>query len=807
MTRSILLTAALLHGCTGPRADDSAADTSEPPIGEACAEPAAVMSDHCTSCHNSTNAVAGLSLANIGTAVGADSTQSELPLIAAGDPDQSYLLHKMRGTHGVVGGMGTEMPPPGLESVPEARIQLIADWIAAGASCEGGSPDTGSTLDPLPPWEPAGEPGYVVLRRLTADMVDRTLSDLFLIDSHQARDRFPSDGEAFGFDNNAAAVTMTLLHIETAEAAIDAVLDQALEPPVTVQSYLWQAEDPLFSGTGTVTDLGAWPNRYPGVRWYFTATRGGLISVPYAGEYTFTVRACGRDDEGGDLPEFQLRIDGQLEGTVVVDNLDCENPVEYVFTDPVELPEGEFTIEIGLTNDPTNDLMSLAVDWFAFEGPLDATGTPSDSRAHIYVCDPALDGSDPDDCARDIVSAFLPRAWRRPVTGAEVDDILAAYTRSRDSGGDFDEGIRLALKVALLSPHFLFLVELDPDLNDAAPHDLSAHELAARISYFVWNSMPDAELSAVADDGTLLTPDVQEAQVRRMLQDERARALVQNMAGQWWGMRALMGENTAPSGEHFPTFDESLRDAMHHEMQLFAEGILLGDRPLSDVLTATDHYVDDDLAAHYGVAAPVTPFDPVSVPTHDAIGLMGLSGWLTATSTPTRTSPVKRGAWVLSNLLCEQPPPPPDDVITVIGEEDDPTSMREQLEQHRADPACASCHNAIDPIGLAFEGYDGIGQERTQDAWGNPVDPSGELPGIGAFTDATDMVALLQDDPRVGRCMVHKTFIYALGRGTGPMDVPTVMDIESRYLSEGGTFADLAVAIVQSDAFRQEGPQ
>ena len=355
----------------------------------------------------------------------------------------------------------------------------------------------------------------------------------------------------------------------------------------------------------------------------------------------------------------------------------------------------------------------------------------------------------------------------------------------------------------LVSPRFLFRLELDPDPTAETSRPLDGYEMASRLSYFLWRTTPDDELLALAADDELQDDEVLQAQVERMLADPRADTVVTEYAGQWLAIRAI--DDVEPDYALFPGFDDELRVSMRGEMEAFAGDILLSDRSMLELLTAEQTWVDRRLAEHYGVAPPSRDgFVKVDVPSHPRPGLFGKAGLLTALSFPKRTSPVKRGQWVMANLLCEAPPPAPAAVEGLDEEGTEGLTLREKMQKHREDPACATCHRVMDPIGFSMENYDAVGAWRTADAEGYTIDASGSWPGGPTFADAGELASALARDPRVPDCMAQTTFAYALGRPATIEDRPYLEGVQERFAQRGYRFEALATAIVLSEPFRTQ---
>ncbi|WP_343073256.1 DUF1592 domain-containing protein [Pyxidicoccus fallax] len=412
-----------------------------------------------------------------------------------------------------------------------------------------------------------------------------------------------------------------------------------------------------------------------------------------------------------------------------------------------------------------------------------------------------LDAANPEPCARDILSRFARRAWRRTVSKEEVDRLLEFLALAKRHGDTPEAGVKLALRSVLVSPHFLFRVEKDPDPNAATPHRLSDFELASRLSYFLWSSMPDEALLSAAEAGKLGDPKELEAQVRRMLADPKAQALVDNFAGQWLYTRAL--DSAEPDKTLYGAFNEGLRSAMRQETQLVFREFINGNHKLRDLVDAPFTYVNDTLARHYGLPAPgsSTPVrvDLSSYP--DRQGIFGHGSLLTVTSNSDRTSPVQRGVWVLEQLLCMAPPPPPPDVENLPPPIQPNMTMKERMALHRSDPACQGCHMLMDPLGLALENYDPIGRWRLQEVSGAPVDATGDMPDGTILHGAEDMRSFVKNDPKLPSCLTEHLLTYALGRGLSEADQCAVKEIAATAEASGGRLTDYILSIVLSDHF------
>ena len=434
----------------------------------------------------------------------------------------------------------------------------------------------------------------------------------------------------------------------------------------------------------------------------------------------------------------------------------------------------------------------------AFVGPFPAK-VEKPSREKILICDP---NSGPA-CVEQILSTLAHRAYRRPVTKREVASLVEFVGMARAEGQTVEQGIQLAVQAMLVSPHFLFRIERDPDPTDPAKvHQISDIELASRLSYFLWSSMPDDELLGLAEAGKLRAPGVLEGQVKRMLADERSAALADNFAGQWLETRNL--DSLKPDPQKFPEWRPELRDAMKTETRMFFEAILRENRPLSEFLDAKFTFLNGPLAKHYGVEGVTGPdFRRVELTTDQRGGILSQASVLAVSSYPTRTSPVIRGKYVLQNILGAPPPPPPPDVPVLDEAAVGSTgSLRQQLEKHRSNPLCASCHSRMDVLGFGLENYDAGGKWRTLDGK-FPVDSSGTLPSGKSFSSPAELRVLLKEElPDFARCLTEKMLTYSLGRGLEHYDRKTVDEINRKLAASGYRFQKLIQEIVQSLPFQ-----
>jgi hypothetical protein len=435
----------------------------------------------------------------------------------------------------------------------------------------------------------------------------------------------------------------------------------------------------------------------------------------------------------------------------------------------------------------------------------EALATTGAERAKLLTCDVEAMG---DPCVRSILRTFGRSAWRRPVTDAEIDTLMTVVGVARTNGDKWEQGLNLALQAMLVSPSFIYRVELDPSPTSLTPHPLTSYELATRLSYFLWSSMPDAALAAAADAGTLTDKTQLAAQVTRMLKDPKASALVDNFAGQWLYTRLV--DDASPDATMFPKFDQPLRDAMKQETTLMFKDIIFGGVAADQLLLANYTYVNDRLAQHYGLPAITgSAMQKVTLPASSHRGgFLTQASFLTVNSHPSSNSPVLRGKWILEQLMCQTIAPPPNAAMAQLAPpaaNAPAQTLRDRLTVHHMNP-CAVCHVVMDPLGFGLENYDPIGQYRTMDGT-LPVDASGTLPDGRSFNGALELEGIVAKDPGFASCIAQKLYTYALGRA--PQTTPNHMDPAilqtdtDAFRAAGYPMVKLVTDIVTGDTFTQ----
>ncbi|WP_428096509.1 DUF1592 domain-containing protein [Candidatus Rariloculus sp.] len=737
----------------------------------ALAEQWAMLDRYCVECHNDYEFTGGVSFEGVSPSdVHADKALFEA------------AIRKLR----------VAMMPPRTEPQPEGTTR--AEFVAA----------LESTLDAAAEAEPFV--GTHLVHRLNRAEYANAIRDLFALEV-DVMELLPSDGGDFGFDNIAAALTTSPLLLErylTAALRVSALAVGDADAVPTAFPYTISVEvtqDQHMDGL----PLG---------------TRGGILvrhNFPADGDYVLSGRLLRTvaegyvGVEGHDTPhEFIIMLDGELVFSALIGGPEQHaSQSENIVISRVEIDEMMNSPPIPVTAGPHD----LAFTWIerphkeqnawqpplrasqeahnisglprletaVIAGPYNVTGvSDTPSRERILVCQPES-AAEEAPCAEEIFSTLAKRAFRRPVESADVEAPLSFYSEARDRGGDFDSGIRAGLARILVSPSFLFRAERDPeDLPAGSSHSISDIELASRLSFFLWSSIPDSELLDLAIDGRLRESSVLEAQIRRMVADERADALVANFTGQWLQLRNLE-PRVIPDLLLYPDFDDNLRKAFRRETELLFANVLRENRSVLELLEADYTFVNERLARHYGIPGVYgSRFRRVDLTDPNRWGLLGHGSLLSLTSAATRTSPIIRGKYVLANLM-NSPPPPPPAVVPALEEsipEGRPTTVREQLELHRERSECATCHDNIDPVGFALENFDAVGQWRETTREGLPIDSAGIL-ADGTPVDGPVALreAMLARPEVFAGTVTEKLLTYALGRGLEPADMPQVRRI------------------------------
>ena len=708
------------------------------------------------------------------------------------------------------------MPPAGVRRPDEAMYRALTSWLE-------GQLDAAAAARPAP--------GRPALRRLNRVEYANAVRDLLVLDVDVAT-LLPADDSAYGFDNIGDVLNLS-----------PALQERYLSAAEVVSSLA--SGDPKLPAVEDVYRLPQDLSQNRHVEGLPLGTMGGVrIDRTFPVDATYDIKVRFFRTNFGNLRglehphQVELALDGErlrlidIGGAQDLSNA-FERPTETAdaidarLAMRVPIAAGPHTLTIAFVeNLPLADTTRLqpfvrssydTLDWtgrphvdrVTITGPFDVNDGSgrgqSPSRARVFTCRPASRADEPA-CATQILTTLTRRAYRKPSVDGDMPAILQFFDTTRQQEGSFDGGIQAAMQLILASPKFLFRAETDPPGATAGrAYPVSDVDLASRLSFFLWSSIPDAELLNVAGGGRLHEPGILERQVRRMLADPKADAIVRNFAGQWLQLRNL--KTFQPNSDEFPDFDDNLRRSLQRETELFFESVIREDRHVLDLMTASDTFVDERLARHYGIDGVYgSQFRRVTLTDPARFGLLGKGAMLAVTSHATRTSPVNRGKWILENILgTPVPPPPPLPGAGVFAEPkpgEAPKTMRAQMEVHRSNPVCASCHKVMDPIGLSLENFDAVGQWRTREANG-PIDASSEL-SDGTHVDGVVALreALVRNPDVFARTMAEKLLTYALGRGLTSADMPAVRGIVRNAERDGYRFSGLVLGIVNSVPFR-----
>jgi cytochrome c551/c552 len=722
---------------------------------------------YCVTCHNDKLRTAGLSLAAVASAP-SDMLEKVLRKLRAG-----------------------EMPPAGMpapDAVTRSSVVISLETQLDKAAAE------------------HPNPGAPAIHRLNRAEYRNAVRDLVGLDMDGTMDyspNLPPDDSGYGFDNIADVLTVSPVHMEKYLASARRIARLAvgtLKPSVSSEK--------ITPSPGVPSDsVDALPPR----------ERGGILFhryFPFDADYSFLVRVRGNPAPGLPSARLDLRLDGRRIKMfdTAIDAAEANQGTRN-FEIRLNLPAGDHAVgadfltesvkvEGGPARTPSSN--GLSIDYLTIGGPYNPAGPgDTESRRTIFLCRPAS-GQPEEICARQILSNLARRAYRRPVNAADLTPLVKLFAEGRadgdsvDSGG-FDHGIEMALTGILVSPDFLFRTENTPPGVIAKIGDL---ELASRLSFFLWSSIPDEELLHTAETGRLHDPVILARQVRRMIADPKSQALEDNFAGQWLHLRNVAGWK--PDPKKYPQFDEGLRYAFERESELFFSNIMHEDRSVLEFIDADYTFLNERLARHYGIpGVKGSYFRSVDLKDNHRGGVLSQGAILLVTSYPTRTSPVLRGKWILDSILGAPPPPPPPNIPPL----DDSAaksahSLREQLEKHRADRACASCHARMDALGFSLEQYDAIGHFRAEED-GAPIEASGALPDGTAVDGPQGLKKVILDrrDDFV-ECLASKMLTYALGRGLESYDQPAVRAIRRQAASEDYRFSSLVLGIVNSVPFQ-----
>jgi mono/diheme cytochrome c family protein len=781
-SRVALLTLGLVAGAAG----QIAAQTPGP--GGAVAQD--LLSRYCITCHSQRTKAGSLVLEGAALArVGESGAMWE------------KVVRKLR---------GRLMPPSGMPRPDDRTYDAFTSWIETQLDAHAAThPNPGRTE---------------TFRRLNRTQYQNAVRDLLALDVDVSR-MVPADDSAAGFDNIGGVFKLSATLMESYLSAAKKIAERAMGTLPSVVD-----EGARYSARGQ--------QQHDWIEGNGLGTRGGLVVrhlFPQNGEYTFKIEA-GDEYFASDVFTLELTLDGAQVKTFEVkalttfrENFSVKRENDFRVRIPVAAGSHDVGVafyrtapaqpdyilrpyHIGMSNPiaganagPGGDQPTVAA--LLIGGPFKPTG-PGDtpSRRRILTCRPATPEQETS-CARTNLSALARRAYRRPVTDADVAPLMEVYADRRTRGGDFEAGIEMALRRVLTSPAFLFHIEAAPARATAGQnaYRISDLELASRVSFLLWSSIPDDRLLDAAVQGRLNDPKVLEREVRRMLTDPRSEALTSSFASQWLQLRKL--DSSRPGANYAQIVDGSLRRALRRETELFFDSLVRENRPVTSLLTADYTFLNERLADHYGIkGVQGSHFRRVSLPADSPRrGVLGQGSILMLTSQAIRTSPVFRGKYVLDTLLGVPPPEPPPDVPSLPESKEGaaPQTMRERMAKHRSNPVCASCHSMIDPLGFGLENFDPVGRWRDVDEGLLPVDASGMLPDGRKFGGLTELRSLLTEHPRqIATTLAEKLLTFALGRELEYYDMPTVRTVVRTAAKQDYRFQSIVLGIVNSDAFR-----
>ncbi|MDX1927297.1 MAG: DUF1592 domain-containing protein [Pirellulaceae bacterium] len=748
-----------------------------------------LLREHCLGCHSGAEPEAGLSLEHF-------------------DSPKAFLKGRRIWEKAVQRMALGDMPPKESNKLDDAKRKFLIEWITSTIK------DFECGLTP--------NPGQVTLRRLNASEYRNTIRDLVGID-YKPAENFPADDVGYGFDNIGDVLTLPPLLMEKYVIAAEEISEQAImTPPADKQFEANYAGNQLMlkdgqnSGDMILT---------------LASTADAMIEeqIPWPGAFQLTVTASG-DQAGNEPCKMQVLVDDKPVKELVVRN-SREQPEDIKL--PLRLRAGKRKIALRFTNDfyvekkgdtPQQD-RNLHIHYVSLTGTqaskakLDPTKLSKSHKA-IFFVEPKTDADIPK-VTRTVIERLTSRAYRRMATPEELKALTDMAAALQADGESYEASIQAVLQALLISPKFLFRVE--PPRGEPggeqrgeprgeprgegleAYRNLDDYELATRMSYFLWSSMPDDKLLALAWGKKLRTGTTIEDQIKRMLADPRSNEFIDNFAGQWLTLRKL--KSFKPDPQMFPKWNDDINKLAYFETMNFFRGAIREDLSIMRLLDADFTYLNEPMAAYYGIPnVKGNNFRKVSLEGTNRAGLLTHASVLAVTSNPTRTSPVKRGKWILDNLLATPPPPAPPGVPELKEKGELVGTLRQRLEQHRADPACASCHKLMDPLGFALENFDAVGQWRTQDG-GQAIDPSGELPDGSRVNGVAQLrqTLLTKNKEQFARCVTEKMLTYALGRGLEYYDKCAVDKIMAALQKNDYKLSTLIIEIVKSDPFQKKG--
>lgn len=725
-----------------------------------------LIEQHCMDCHNDQSADGDFSMSSY------DSAMSLL------DYRNTWLKVLRRLETG-------EMPPADSSELSDSDRKVMVDWMDDHLN----NIDCGN-LD---------HPGSVTIRRLTKTEYRNTVRDLIGIDYEPAAD-FPADDVGYGFDNIGDVLSL---------------------PPILMEKYLNAAED--ISRQAIAADAYVQPRKTNIELQNFKIGRSGRLNgantlslfangmaeaeveIAYRGRYEIHVRAYGQ--QAGDEP-VKMRVglddDSIRELTVRAEE---DEPADFVCR--TQFPAGKRKLQLSFINDfynrngpEGNRDRNLYIKRVDLVGPIDYKPNQLPETHRNIIIERPSDRQSVDEASFEVLARLASRAYRRPASDEEIERLQSLVRLAVENGDSYEVGIQLAIQALLISPHFLFKVE-EPIAEGETERELNHYELATSLSYFLWSTMPDDDLLVAAWENELKDRRNVERELRRMMADPRIDRFVENFATQWLQLRAL--DQFSPDPSVYPEFDDELRAAMQRETVLLFGDIVKNDRSVLELFDADYTFVNQRLADHYGIGnVRGDGFQRVTFRDGMRAGILTHASVLTVTSNPSRTSPVKRGKWIIENVLGEPPPPPAPEVVPLENQDQLTGTLREKMEQHRDNPSCASCHAKMDPLGFALENFDALGRWRDDDG-GGVIDASGVLPSGESFDGPAELrkVLLTTKRDQLVRCIAQKLLTYALGRGLEYYDECAIDEIVEKSAKDNYSFSSMLLAIIESEPFQR----
>jgi cytochrome c551/c552 len=753
----------------------------------------ALIDKYCITCHNEKLKTGGRSFENL-----------DLANVAVNAETLEKIIRKMH---------TGSMPPQGMPRPDKATLDGLANWLAV-------SLDRAAAANP--------NPGRATLHRLNRTEYANAIKDILGLDIDAAA-LLPNDDESYGFDNIADVLKTSPILIERYMSASWNISRLAVgDPAMGADTTVYRAKPDLSQDDhleglplGTRGGLKFTHNFQLDGDYIFRvrmwrATTDIIRGLKYANEVEYSIDGvrAGLVRIGGRADERVSEENSGLSATELDQRLTLKIPVKagphevaITFLKKTAAQEDDILEPFLRSNvDPVGYQGQTSVDRVSIEGPLNPTGvSETPSRKRIFVCRPG-NGVDEVSCAKRILGNLARKSYRRPITEKDTEQLLTFFQKGKNEGKTFDAGIEAGIQLILASPEFLFRFEPDPaNVAVNTVYRVNDLELASRLSFFLWSTIPDDQLINLAAQGRLKDPVVLEQQVKRMLADPKAHSLTDNFAGQWLFLRNLKSLN--PDFETFPDFDDNLRQSMRRETEMFFESIMREDRSVMDFMNGDYTFVNERLARHYGIKGIYgESFRRVPVTDENRRGILGQASILAVTSVPTRTSPVQRGKWILTNVLGTPPPAPPPNVpaLKTSAESGKPSSLRERMEAHRANPYCAACHKVMDPLGFALENFDATGQWRDTDE-GAKINPSGVMFEGSKVNNPADLRKALTARPEVfAGVFTEKLMTYALGRGIEYYDMPTIRAILREAAKNDYRFSSILMGVIKSAPFQMK---